>query len=73
MGVLFTYEKVTRCPYFPKMFSPFKGTLLTILSHKTQEGISKTRIWQPSHSPPWQIGGGGNSGNRLRSSCERTN
>jgi hypothetical protein len=26
MGVLFTYEKVSRCPFFTKMFSPFKRT-----------------------------------------------
>jgi hypothetical protein len=26
MGVLFTYEKVTRCPFFTKMFSPYKRT-----------------------------------------------
>jgi hypothetical protein len=26
MGVLFTYEKVTRCPFSTKMFSPFKRT-----------------------------------------------
>jgi hypothetical protein len=46
MGVLFTYEKVTRCPFFTKMFSPFKRTKArnTTVFHMV---YSTVQSWSP--------------------------
>jgi hypothetical protein len=46
MGVLFTYEKVTRCPFFTKMFSPFKRTKARNTTAYTDmvKGVILTRL-----------------------------
>jgi hypothetical protein len=48
MGVLFTYEKVTRCPFFANFFRPFKRTKARNTTVCRQSGRSLFRLARQS-------------------------